>query len=62
MYSPPSLMVRMVPRPAPPLIAPHRFENLNQPQIDLTPIHVDAHDLHLDTVAELVDLLRVLAA
>src|ERR1043166_1293119 len=41
---------------------PHALEDLDEPQIDLPDFHVHAHDLHLDLVAEAIDLVRVLAA
>ncbi len=40
----------------------HALEDLDQAEIDLAHLHVDADHLHLHLVAEPVDLLRVLAA
>ena len=38
------------------------LEDLDQAEVDLPHLHVDADDLHLHLVAEAIDLLRVLAA
>src|SRR5437762_2388533 len=39
----------------------HALEDLDEPQIDLAQLHVDANHLHLHLVAKAVDLVRVLA-
>src|SRR5262245_39718269 len=38
------------------------FEDLDQPEVDLPLLHVDADHLDLDLVAQAVDAVRVLAA
>src|SRR5438067_8707423 len=40
----------------------HAFQNLDEPEVDLTLLHVHADDLHLHLVPEAIDLVRVLAA
>src|SRR5262245_65737301 len=39
----------------------HAIEDFREAKVDLPLLHVDADDLHLDLVAEAVDLLRVFA-
>ena len=48
--------------PALALVLAERVEDLDEPEIDLPPFHVDAHHLDANAVAEPVHLLGVLAA
>src|SRR5512145_736814 len=43
------------------LIPPHAFENVGEPEIDLTPLHIHSDDLNADLIAEPIDLPRALA-
>src|SRR5262245_39449548 len=44
------------------LAVTHTVENLHQAEVDLALLHVDANDLHLDLVAQSIDLLCILPA